>query len=142
MLSVPFAHFSLGNVGIRDRQQYSTESRNGTLLLLDVDSRKRYTRFTPRCLLIFPKLAGRIRSLRSGIRVKSITYSPTRKGWHIIIHVTEKLSPIEQIAIQAALGSDIKRELMNLQRYFGFKGKKIPEFWKDRWNLLFSRKLL
>lgn len=141
MPSAPFAHFSLGNIGIRDEQ--TTRSYSGTLLLLDIDSRRKYDkRFIPKCSLNYYHLAGRLRSLRGGINIESITYAPTRKGWHIIVHVQQKLQPIVQIALQAALGSDIKREVLNLQRYFSFKGKKIPEFWRDRWNLLFSRKLL
>lgn len=113
----------------------------GTILLIDVDSRKRANKGHPRCLLPYPVLAGRLRIFRGSINPQSITYSPTARGWHIIIHVAERLSPSEIIAIQAALGSDLKRELMNLQRYFGFRGKKIPKFWQDRWNLLFSRKV-
>jgi len=115
--------------------------RRGTILLIDVDSRKRPNKRHPRCMLPYPMLAGRLRVFRGSINPESITYSPTARGWHIIIHITERLSASEVIAIQATLGSDIKRELMNLQRYFGFRDKKVPKFWRDRWNLLFEKKV-
>lgn len=115
--------------------------QKGTLLLLDIDSRKKSRPFNPKCLLTYPKLASRLRVFRNSITTESVTYSPTKHGWHIIVHVAERLSPPEIIAVQACLGSDIKRELMNLQRYFGFRGKKVPKFWEDRWNLLFSKKV-
>lgn len=114
----------------------------GTLLLLDIDSRKRYdSRWIPKCGLPYQKLAGRLRVFRGSLNVEGVSYNPTRRGWHVIVHIAERLSPSEIIAVQACLGSDIKREIMNLQRYFGFRGKKVPRFWKDRWNLLFSRKV-
>ena len=133
-----YDHFKLGNVGVRND---SYKNRNRSYILLDVDCRKRGRNYNSRCPLRYPDIASKIRALRQAIRVSSIIYSPTRKGWHIIIETTRRLSAIETIALQACLGSDVKRELMNLQRYFGFKGKKIPHFWKDRWNLLFARKL-
>lgn len=58
----------------------------------------------------------------------------TRHGWHMLIEWSRRLSPLEQVAIQAVLGSDLQRESYNLARVMS--GKTSP-----RWNLLFERKL-
>jgi hypothetical protein len=58
----------------------------------------------------------------------------TRHGWHMLIEWNRKLAAIEQVAIQAVLGSDLQRETYNLARVMS--GKR-----SDRWNLLFEHKL-
>lgn len=59
----------------------------------------------------------------------------TRRGWHLIIQWNRRFRPIEIVAIQAVLGSDLKRETFNLARVFSGKARN------RRWNLLFERKL-
>ena len=121
--------FSVGNVGVIDRASY--RKVRGSLLLLDIDSS------------VFPwsKLASSIRAIKA-LTVRNVCYARSRRGWHPIIEVAEKLTDIEIIAIQLALGDDRKRGQLNLQRYFGMKGKRIPAYWRRRWNLIFSRKIL
>jgi len=58
----------------------------------------------------------------------------TRHGWHIVIEWGRRFSPLEIVAMQCVLGSDLERETYNLARVMSGKKSK-------RWNLLFERKL-
>jgi hypothetical protein len=58
----------------------------------------------------------------------------TARGWHIVICWNRFFTPLEIVALQLALGSDIQRETYNLARVMS--GKK-----SRRWNLLFKEKL-
>jgi len=69
------------------------------------------------------------------LKPKVIEYDRTARGWHVLICWDRAMSPAEQIAIQAALGSDYRRETYNLARVFGGKADD------PRWNLLFERKI-
>lgn len=55
-------------------------------------------------------------------------------GRHWVVEIRERLDPIQIVAIQACMGSDLKRETMNLGRVL--RGRTDPE-----WNLLFDRKI-
>jgi hypothetical protein len=68
------------------------------------------------------------------LKPRMIREDKTRRGWHILIEWNRRLSPLEQVAIQCVLGSDIQRETYNLARVMS--GKQSP-----RWNLLFERKI-
>jgi hypothetical protein len=71
----------------------------------------------------------------TGLKPRVIRYDRTRRGWHVLIAWSKALTPTEQVAIQAALGSDYRRETYNLARIFGGRSKN------PRFNLLFERKL-
>lgn len=49
------------------------------------------------------------------------------------------LTPVEIVCLQILLGSDMQREAFNLLRAHSLGD--APEFWRDRWNVLFSEKL-
>lgn len=73
-----------------------------------------------------------------GIRPLWIRYDPsTRKGWHVIIKWDKKMLPAEIVALQSVLGSDRRRETLNLMRVMSEFG---PEG-DARWNILYSGKL-
>ena len=74
-----------------------------------------------------------------GIIPRQVRYSRTRKGWHVCIAYNGSLSEAETVAVQFALGSDRKRETLNLMRILRLKN--APKFWRDRWNLLYEEKL-
>ena len=76
-----------------------------------------------------------------GVIPESFCYERTRRGWHIIIHLRENLAPAELVALQACLGSDRRREALNLMRVLGMKRYGVTDFWKRRWNILYSEKL-
>jgi hypothetical protein len=64
-----------------------------------------------------------------------IEYNRTRRGWHLIITWNRRFKPIEIVALQCCLHSDIRRETFNLARVFSGKARS------RRWNILFERKL-
>lgn len=59
----------------------------------------------------------------------------TKNGWHMVIQWNREFSAVEVVALQAALGSDVKREAYNLGRVMSGKAND----WK--WNVLFLYKL-
>lgn len=65
-----------------------------------------------------------------------IQYDRTRRGWHVLIAWARALTPLEQVAIQAVLGSDYQREIYNLARVMSGRAVDNPA-----WNILFERKL-
>lgn len=76
------------------------------------------------------------------LRPQWIEYRRTRKGWHVVIRLWRPLQPAETVAVQAVLGSDRRREGLNLMRVLAMRQKGATDFWRVRWNLLFSRKLV
>ena len=86
---------------------------------------------------------SRIRTFLGQIRPDYFMLHRTRKGWHIVVSLNTRLTPPETIALQAILGSDIKREALNMARWMGVRKKynSLPKFWKERWNLMFEEKL-
>lgn len=101
------------------------------VLLLDYD--------TPSSL---PSLKTFLSTLRViGIKARWFAYRRTRKGWHVEIGIKASLTPPETVAAQAVLGSDIRREAMNLCRVISLRVHKHSPFWRKRWNILFLKKL-
>jgi hypothetical protein len=76
-----------------------------------------------------------------GLGAIAICYRRTRKGWHVIIFgdFQRTLTPAETVALQFCLGSDNRRETLNLMRVLNLKGKS--EWESKRWNLLFKEKI-
>ncbi len=70
-----------------------------------------------------------------------IEYRRSQRGWHVIIPVDAPLLPAEQVALQAVLGSDSRRELLNAMRVIAIRRRGARRFWRARWNLLYGRKL-
>jgi hypothetical protein len=64
----------------------------------------------------------------------------TRRGWHLVLKVRERLSDGEIIAAQAILGSDRNRERLNLARAISIR-LHPSAFWRPRINVLFSSKI-
>lgn len=65
----------------------------------------------------------------------------TRHGWHVLIKLREKLQPAEIVALQSIMGSDGRRETLNLMRALHMRKNKVGRFWGKRWNILFGGKL-
>jgi hypothetical protein len=76
-----------------------------------------------------------------GLHLVNTCYIRTRKGWHIEIRLHEKLEPLETVALQSIMGSDCFRESLNLLRVRAIRKHGSDDFWKKRWNLLYSGKL-
>ena len=84
------------------------------------------------------ELLRRIRFI--GLRVSWVRYDRTRRGWHVVIRMRDKRSPIECVALQAVLGSDRERETFNLARVMWARreGRRLG----NRWNILYEKKIL
>jgi hypothetical protein len=76
-----------------------------------------------------------------GVRPLTIRTDRTRRGWHVLIVLAERLCPAEIVALQAIMGSDDRREALNLMRVIAIRKRPPAPFWRDRWNILFERKL-
>lgn len=121
------SHFRLGNIGIID------EIHTENMVFIDIDRNN----------IQWLNLMSRIRTFRGLLNPEYFMLQRTRKGWHIIIVFDRELLPPEIIALQAILGSDLKREALNMTRWLGVRSKynKLPKFWQNRWNLLFKEKI-
>lgn len=69
--------------------------------------------------------------------VIAIRLDRTRHGWHVVIGVRRRLAPAIIVAVQAALGSDWKREVFNIVRVQSLHAQS--PYWRARWNVLFSQ---
>ena len=76
----------------------------------------------------------------TGLSVEWIRWDRTQHGWHVTIQVRQKLTLAETIAAQAILGSDTKREMLNLARCISLR-KRPSRYWEARANILYSRKV-
>ena len=97
----------------------------GTVLKVDID-RKNISWFTIKSLQYLSRHLTMQRLI--------IKRSPSRKGWHIIIGLKEKLNDYQIIVWQFALNSDKKRERYNLLRVLN--GNPMKD-----WNILFDKKV-
>jgi hypothetical protein len=101
------------------------------ILLIDIDSRFPVPRLVP--------ILARLRII--GLKATWISYRTTRHGWHLEIGINSPLKEAETVAAQAVLGSDLRRETMNLRRAISLRVHKHSRFWRKRWNILFLKKL-
>lgn len=70
-----------------------------------------------------------------------VRYDRTRRGFHVVIWLSESLTRAELVALQACLGSDARREALNLMRVRSMRVYGCPPRDRARWNLLFEEKL-
>lgn len=122
------------------------------ILKLDFDSTREFQQFrTKRLPWIRRTLFGVVR-----FRQKWVKRSPSGRGWHVTywaevpnltafaLYDTNQWSSEDTFvqlvtcALQLALGSDYRREVLFLGRILR---PSAPAFWKQRGNILFSRKL-
>ena len=76
-----------------------------------------------------------------GLRPAWIRTDRTRHGWHAVIQLCAPLTNAEIVACQAIMGSDSRREALNLMRVIAIRQRDPGPAWRDRWNILFERKL-
>lgn len=74
-----------------------------------------------------------------GIKYRALRISRTRRGWHFVYLLEEKLSPSERVAAESILGDDPMRAAMNFAR--ARNEKRMPKFWKQRWNIFYDYKV-
>lgn len=63
----------------------------------------------------------------------------TKHGWHVGVHLTRRPDPLKVIAVQAALGSDWRREVYNVAKWRKRWRRGTPE--AELWNVLWHRKV-
>jgi hypothetical protein len=67
-----------------------------------------------------------------GLKLKRVDAYITRHGYHYVVETEQDFSDVMAIVYQLFMGSDWKRELINLERSHREKG----------WNVLFSSKFV
>lgn len=80
-------------------------------LFIDIDDEKSYFTFNENRPLLGDMFTGQV----------EFAITPSRRkpwGKHIVVTLPRAVTPIERIALQAALGSDPRREAHSLRRYF------------------------
>jgi hypothetical protein len=107
------------------------EFSDANTIMLDYDRKK-----TPPLAPVFVCLR------MSGLQITFLRDDRTRKGWHRVVRVRESLSPLEILTIQAVLGSDRRRENLNLMRLLRTRESGMSDFQSKRWNILYRTKLL
>lgn len=64
--------------------------------------------------------------------------SPGGHGWHVVWRVRpQPRTPMEVVALQAILGSDVRREASNTWRARNWP--RMPPFERARWNVLYRK---
>lgn len=99
-----------------------------THLLLDFDGalpRDLYARVSGSCTRLW------------GWTVEGMRIDRTRRGWHVVVALRERVAPALVVAAQAILGSDPNREAFNLMRVRRLRTQAA--FWRERFNVLYSR---
>lgn len=101
-------------------------------ILIDVDSPFR------RRLVEIDRAIGRLH-----VPVVWVRYSrSSRGGWHVVVRLRDAYPIGEIIAMQALCYSDRDREIFNLRRAIAYRQSgRRSRFWRERVNLLFSRKV-
>jgi hypothetical protein len=60
----------------------------------------------------------------------------------VVLYFHERFQPAEIVALQSILGSDARRERLNLMRVLGMRSTPVDsKFWRARWNILYAYKL-
>lgn len=136
-----------------DRFGVVKQRARADLVLIDLDLPRSY-RIARRCKYGRPLPLAVARGLcpirviravcsRIGLHPVSVRYDRTARGFHVVIQLPwrERLQRAETCALQACLGSDDRREALNLARARSIRQFGAPPHALDRWNLLFERKL-
>lgn len=75
-----------------------------------------------------------------GVRVREVCYTRSRRGWHVSIRWNRAFDRSALVALQAVLGSDPRREALNLMRALA---DPQPAKWAaKRWNILYAWKVV
>lgn len=92
-------------------------------LFIDIDDAYGKAQFRENWLLLSGMFEGTL----------SAKFTPSRRkpeGEHIVVTLPRNVTPIERIAMQAALGSDPRREAHSLRRYFN--GDPLPTLFFEK----------
>ena len=101
---------------------------NPSLLLCDYDEPSK-----PPCFESLRKIFN----VLPWLRPLWVRYDRTRHGWHVVIQLPRAIHPAATVALQAILGSDPRRETLNLMRALA----EPKGLGASHWNILFREKL-
>lgn len=78
-----------------------------------------------------------------GLTPIAICDKRTARGFHVVVVLpwSQRLPMMETIIMQLLCGSDPRRERLNFMRARSIRQFGAPPHFRNRWNLLFSRKL-
>lgn len=91
----------------------------------------------------YPSKAITVRKMHSlfritGLHPHAICYSRSKRGWHVVALIMEKLNRMERVAMENILGDDSMRGALNFSRA---RVPIINKFWRQRWNILYDYKV-
>ena len=92
-------------------------------LFIDIDNDAAYNTFNDNFSLLHDMMPGYVSFVESPSRRK-------KDGKHIVVTLPRNVTPLERIALQAALGSDPRREAHSLRRYFA--GDPLPTLFFEK----------
>jgi hypothetical protein len=98
-------------------------------LFIDFDSHK---------FRSIPKINSTFRAM--GLSYLALRISRTKRGLHYAFILQKKLTTMERVCAEAILGDDPMRAAMNFAR--ARNAKRMPKFWKQRWNIFYDYKLV
>lgn len=75
------------------------------------------------------------------LRIKCIRLDKTRRGWHVVIYHNGNYTPTETLAFELCCDSDQRRATLDLRRIVAIREKKISGHFRNRFSILFSKKL-
>lgn len=76
---------------------------------------------------------------RHALKPRALSCNATAHGWHVIVLLGRRVAPWQALALQAIMGSDWRRESLNLLRLWDGPEPKRQYRW--RWNILYTRKV-
>jgi hypothetical protein len=84
---------------------------------------------------------GRIYNVARRHRLKPVAMElyRTRHGWHVVVFTRRRVEPWQALVLQALMGSDWRRESLNLLRLWDTAGQ-VQRGLKWRWNVLYNGK--
>lgn len=91
----------------------------------------------------FPSKAIAVPTLNSILRITglhstAVRYSRSKRGWHVVVLLKEKLTRMERVAMENILGDDPMRGALNFTRA---RANISSRFWRQRWNILYDFKV-
>src|SRR5579872_1786570 len=72
-----------------------------------------------------------------GLSIRWVRFDRTRHGWHTVVQLSRRINPLAIVAAQAILGSDYRRESLNLMRCLSRPSRARECYW----NILFDKKV-
>jgi hypothetical protein len=72
-----------------------------------------------------------------GFKIRWVRCDRTAHGWHMVVAIQNRLPALALVAAQAILGSDFRRESLNLMRCLSRPSAVRARYW----NILFDKKI-